>query len=111
MEIWSDEFEGAVTVCDREGKIIYINQRANKQFLKNEGEDLLGTNLLNCHPEPSRSKLIGMLNTPTINSYTIEKSGIKKMIHQTPYYIEGVFSGIIEISFEIPKELPHFNRD
>ena len=56
-------------------------------------------------------RLIGMLNTPTINSYTIEKSGIKKMIHQTPYYTNGVFSGVIEISFEIPKELPHFNRD
>jgi transcriptional regulator with PAS, ATPase and Fis domain len=111
MEIWSDEFEGAVTICDRDGKIIYINRRANRQFLKNKGEDLLGTNLLDWHPEPSRTKLIAMLNTPTINSYTIEKGGIKKMIHQTPYFTNGVFSGVIEISIEIPNEMPHFKRD
>jgi transcriptional regulator with PAS, ATPase and Fis domain len=111
MEIWSDEFEGAVTVCDREGVITYINNRANKQFIKDGGKDLLGTNLLDCHPEPSRSKLISMLNTPTINTYTVEKKGIKRIIHQVPNYTKGVFSGVIEISFEIPKELPHFKRD
>jgi transcriptional regulator with PAS, ATPase and Fis domain len=111
MEIWSDEFKGAVTVCDREGVIIYINQYANKQFVKNGGKDLLGTNLLDCHPEPSRSKLTSMLKTPTINTYTIEKGGIKRIIHQTPNFTEGIFSGVTEISFDIPNEMPHFNRD
>lgn len=110
MDIWSNEFKGKVTVCDREGKIIYINKSANEKYIK-DGDDLLGKNLLDCHPEPSRSKLVSMLETPTINSYTIEKGGIKKMIHQTPLYTNGVFSGVIEISFEIPNELPHFNRD
>lgn len=111
MEIWSDEFNGAVTVCDLEGVIIYINKLANKQFLKKDGPDLLGTNLLDCHPEPARSKLVAMLTNPTTNSYTVEKGGIKKMIHQAPNYTNGIFSGVIEISFEIPKEMPHFIRD
>ena len=111
MKIWSDEFNGAVTVCDLEGVIIYINELANKQFIKNGGTDLLGTNLLDCHPEPSRSKLVAMLKTPTTNSYTVEKGGIKKMIHQAPNYTNGIFSGVIEISFEIPKEMLHFIRD
>lgn len=110
MEIWSDEFKGKVTVCDREGKIIYINKLANEKYIK-EGNDLLGKNLLECHPEPSRTKVASMLESPTINSYTVEKGGIKRMIHQTPLYTNGVFSGVIEISFEIPKEMPHFNRD
>jgi transcriptional regulator with PAS, ATPase and Fis domain len=111
MEIWSDEFEGAVTVCDREGIIIYINKHANKQFVKNGGKDLLGTNLLDCHPEPSRSKLLAMLSTPTTNTYTIEKGGIKRIIHQVPYYSNGIFGGVIEISLQIPNEMPHFKRD
>jgi len=111
MDIWSDEFEGSVTVCDREGVITYINNRANKQFIKGDGKDLLGTNLLDCHPEPSRSKLILMLNTPTINTYTVEKRGIKRIIHQVPNFTNGVFSGVTEISFEIPKDMSHFNRD
>jgi transcriptional regulator with PAS, ATPase and Fis domain len=107
MGNWSDEFKGSITVCDREGVIIYINQHAQNQ----SGNVLLGTNLLDCHPEPARSKVEAMLSTPTFNSYTVGKKGIKKMVHQSPHFRDGVFSGIIEISFEIPKEMPHFNRD
>ena len=110
MEIWSDGFKGKVTVCDREGKIIYINKLVNEKYI-NEGNDLLGTNLLDCHPEPSRSKLVAMLETPAINTYTVEKGEIKRLIHQTPLYTNGDFSGVIEISFEIAKDMPHFNRD
>ena len=111
MEIWSDEFEGAVTICDREGIITYMNDVSKKQFLKYGGGDLVGSNLLNCHPEPSRSKLAGMLKAPVTNTYTTEKAGIKKIIHQSPLYENGMFSGLIEISFELPQPLPHFIRD
>jgi hypothetical protein len=51
------------------------------------------------------------LRTPTTNVYTIEKGGIKKIIHQSPLYENGVFSGVIEIAFELPQPLPHFIRD
>jgi transcriptional regulator with PAS, ATPase and Fis domain len=99
MNIWSDDFDGSVTVCDLEGKIVYINKVADK------GRNLLGSNLLDCHPEPSRSKLVEMLKTPTYNTYTTEKNGIRRMVHQTPHFTNGEFSGIVEISFLIPQEL------
>jgi len=111
MNIWSEEFEGAITICDREGIIIYMNDGSKRVFMKYGGADLMGTNLLDCHPEPSRSKLVEMLKTPTTNTYTIEKGGIKKIIHQSPLYENGVFSGMIEMSFELPHTLPHFKRD
>ncbi|HZK97173.1 MAG TPA: hypothetical protein VFC67_23430 [Prolixibacteraceae bacterium] len=111
MNIWSEEFEGAITICDREGIIIYMNDGSKRVFMKYGGADLMGTNLLDCHPEPSRSKLVEMLKTPTTNTYTIEKGGIKKIIHQSPLYENGVFSGMIEMSFELPYTLPHFKRD
>ncbi|MDP3435243.1 MAG: hypothetical protein Q8T04_20070 [Bacteroidota bacterium] len=44
------------------------------------------------------------------NSYTTEKNGIRKMIHQTPWIEDGEFKGLIEISFEVPMELPHYKR-
>jgi hypothetical protein len=91
--------------------IVSINQYANKQFLKNGGRDLLGANLLDYHPEPSRSQLTLMLMAPTISTYTVEKSGIKRIIHQTPNFTKGVIRRVIEISFDIPNEIPHFNRD
>ena len=111
MEIWSDEFKGAVTVCDREGVIIYINQYANKQFLKNGGKDLLGTNLLDCHPEPSRTLVQELLKSARSNVYTIEKGGIKKLIYQSPWFEDGTYAGLVELSLPIPKEMPHFVRD
>lgn len=104
MTLWSDDFEGAITVCDREGIIVYINKVADK------GRNLLGSNLLDCHPEPSRSKLMKMLEIPTYNSYTVEKNGIKKLVHQTPRFTEGIFCGVTEITFDIPMEMTNHVR-
>jgi transcriptional regulator with PAS, ATPase and Fis domain len=111
MGKWSDEFEGALTICDLEGIITYMNEISKKQFAKYGGGALVGTNLLDCHPEPSPTKLLGQLKNPVTNTYTIEKDGIKKIIHQSPLYENGVFSGVIEMSFVIPPEMPHFIRD
>lgn len=110
MNIWSDEFEGAVTICDTKGIITYMNETSKRQFVKYGGSELIGTSLLDCHPEPSRSKLVGMLNSPSTNTYTIEKGGVQKIIHQSPLYENGIFSGVVEISFLLPHPLPHFIR-
>jgi predicted RNA methylase len=51
-----------------------------------------------------------MLKTPETNIYTIEKNGIKKIIRQSPWLKDGVFSGVVEVSFEIPAMMPHHLR-
>lgn len=108
---WTDGFLGAITVCDREGIVVYMNEQSKMQFAKSGDGDLLGKSLIECHPEPARSLLLKMLAEPFSNSYTIEKRGIRKMIHQTPWMEEGEFKGVVEISFEIPMEMPHHKRD
>jgi transcriptional regulator with PAS, ATPase and Fis domain len=108
---WTDEFDGAITVCDRNGIVVYMNERSKSQFAKYDEEGLVGKSLIACHPEPARSVLLEMLAQPSTNSYTIEKNGIHKMIHQTPWYENCKFMGIVEISFEIPEVLPHHHRD
>lgn len=107
---WTDEFQGAITVCDREGIVVYMNELSKKQFAKNDDGNLIGKSLIDCHPEPARSKLLEMLANPVVNSYTIEKNGIRKMIHQTHWIENGEFKGVIEISFVIPNDLPHYVR-
>ncbi len=107
---WTDGFLGAITVCDRDGIVVYMNDRSKMQFAKSGDGDLLGKSLIDCHPEPARSLLLKMLAEPLPNSYTIEKNGIRKMIHQTPWMEAGEFKGVVEISYEIPMELPHFVR-
>lgn len=107
---WTDEFQGAITVCDRQGIVVYMNERSKKMFSSDGGESLIGQSLIDCHPEPARTRLLEMLEKPMPNSYTIEKRGIRKMIHQTPWMEDGEFKGVAEISFEIPMDMPHFVR-
>ena len=92
------------------GIITYINDRSARTLAKDGGRDLIGKNLLDCHPEPSRTQVNDLLNSPRINAYTIEKKGIHKLIYQAPWYNEGVFAGLVEMSLEIPADLPHFVR-
>jgi transcriptional regulator with PAS, ATPase and Fis domain len=110
MTDWIKEFNGAVTICDADGIIIYMNDKAVKTFESDGGEMLLGTNVLDCHPEPSKTTLKNLMDERKVNCYTIEKNGVKKLIYQSPAFQNGAYSGFIEFSFEIPFELPNFIR-
>lgn len=107
---WIKELNVAVSICDEKGVILEMNDKACKTFEKQGGGKLIGTNLLDCHPEPARSKVKDLLANPRTNSYTIEKNGIKKLIYQTPWFESGRFKGFVELSLEIPLEMPHFVR-
>lgn len=104
------ELNLAVTVCDKDGKIIDMNDKSRKTFQRSGGEELIGKSVLDCHPEPSHSLLADMLKNPRTNVYTIEKSGIKKLIYQTPWYEDGEYMGFMELSMEIPFEMKHMVR-
>ena len=107
---WIKEFSAAVTVCDPQGIILAMNDRAVQVFAADGGSALVGTNALDCHPEPSRTKLRTMLAEGRKNVYTIEKRGVKKLIYQCPWTKGGVYRGFVELSLEIPFEMPHFIR-
>jgi hypothetical protein len=108
---WVKELPIAVTVVDTEGVILEMNDKSAETFKSDGGMALVGTNSLDCHPEPSRTKLDQLLQSPRPNLYTIEKAGVKKLICQIPWRREGKFSGIVELSIELPADLPHFVRD
>ena len=107
---WVKEFPGAITVCDTDGIILELNDKAARTFEKDGGASLVGKNILDCHPEPARSKTERLLAAREKNVYTVEKNGIKKLIFQSPWYKDGQYSGFMEVSLEIPFELPHFVR-
>lgn len=107
---WVEEFPGSVTVCDPQGVILRMNRRAAETFAKDGGAALVGKSLLDCHPEPARAKLKALLESREKNAYTIEKAGKKKLIYQSPWYEGGEFRGLVELSLDLPLELPHFVR-
>jgi len=108
---WTLQFPASITICDTSGVILDMNDRAAETFADDGGKELIGTNLLDCHPEPSRSKLADLLRTGSANIYTIEKGGIKKLIYQSPWYLDGRYAGLVELSLPLPESLPHFIRD
>lgn len=87
-----------------------MNDKAAQGFESDGGRELIGQNMLDCHPEPARSKLIELLKTRQKNVYTIEKRGVWKLVYQTPWYSDGAYAGLVELVMEIPADMPHFIR-
>jgi transcriptional regulator with PAS, ATPase and Fis domain len=108
---WTKSFPAAITVCDTNGIILEMNDKAVEMFKDDGGLKLIGSNLLECHPEPARTRLAEMLKTQKQNSYTIEKNGSKKFIYQSPCYDNGRYAGFVELCLPIPWETPHFIRE
>ena len=107
---WQNQVEMAITVCNADGIIQEMNDYAKQVFDKDGDKSIIGTNVLDCHPEPARSKLLNMLMCGISNTYTIEKKGKRKIIQQIPRFRSGEFAGLVEISFYIPEQMPHFIR-
>jgi transcriptional regulator with PAS, ATPase and Fis domain len=107
---WIKEFPASVMVCDPDGILLEMNDKAAKAYTKEGGYALIGKNLFDCHPERARGKLESLLDKRQANIYTIEKDNVKKMVYQSPWYRDGKYAGFVELVLEIPFEMPHFIR-
>lgn len=107
---WIKEFPGAITVTDAQGIITEMNDRAAQVFAEDGGRNLIGRSVFDCHPEAARARLRELFERQESNVYTIEKGGVWKLVYQAPWYQEGRFAGLVELSLEIPPRMPHFRR-
>ena len=83
---WAKELNCSITVCDKNGIIIYQNDPAVEQYKKH-------------------GSLIGK------NVYTIEKRGVHKVIYQSAWKENGEVKGLCEISMITPADMPHYVRE
>ncbi len=111
MPDWLEGLGVAVTVTAADGTIGAMNARARETFAADGGGALVGKSVFACHPEPAREKARALYRDQTPNHYTITKRGTTKIIHQLPWFADGTFGGVVEISIPIPAALPHFDRD
>jgi len=107
---WTKEFPAAITICDKNGIILEMNDKAAKSFENDGGYNLIGKNLFDCHNQNSRDKTEELLREKEVNVYTIEKNGKNKLIYQSPWFEKGELRGLVEFSMEIPAVMPHFIR-
>lgn len=108
MPVWADEVNCAITVCDADCRIIYMNEKSRTVFAKYG--DLIGHDLLQYHNERSRGIIRHLLETGGVNCYTIQKGEVRKMIYQTAWRRDGQVAGLVEISMEIPEQMEHYVR-
>lgn len=106
---WPQAVNCAITVCDTDGVILYMNERARATFASHG--DLIGKNLFACHSPQSQEKIRHMLATGESNAYTISKDGLRKVIYQTPWRRDGIVAGMVEISMVVPADMPHYTRN
>lgn len=107
---WADEVGYAVTIADKDCRIIYMNKRSRETFCKN-GEDLIGKNLMDCHPEHAKTIIRRLLSEGGTNAYTITKNGVNKLIFQSVWRLDGEIAGLVETSMVLPADMKHFDRD
>lgn len=106
---WAESIGCAATVCDKDCRIIYMNELSRRTFAKNG--DIIGQDLMLCHPPHARKKIAEMLSNGSTNAYTIHKKGIKKLIFQSPWRKDGEIAGLVELSIPLPEDMPHYDRD
>ncbi len=104
--IWAEELDCAITVCDTNGIVRYQNLHSRKV-----NGDVRGRSLIPCHNPHSQEIIRRLLDTGGTNAYTIEKRGVRKMIYQSAWKVQGEVRGLIEFSMEIPDALPHYVRE
>ena len=108
--IWAEKMDCAVTVCDTEGTVIYMNERSRATFNK-DGQSMVGRSMIPCHNERSQAIIRQMLTEGTTNCYTIDKNGVRKLIYQTPWrHEDGSIGGLVEISIVLPEQMPNYVR-
>jgi len=108
---WFESLPCSITVSDRRYKILYLNARSAEVNAADGGKSLVGKNLLDCHPPQAAKKLRKVMARARPNVYTIEKKGKHKVIFQAHWRQRGRLAGMVEITFELPPDAPHFVRD
>lgn len=108
---WAKGTNCAITVCDSNLTVLYMNDLSRRTFAGRGGAALIGQSLRDCHQQRSLDIMRHMLSTGESNCYTITKGGLRKMIYQTPWRdASGKIAGLVEISMIIPNQMPHYDR-
>jgi sensor histidine kinase regulating citrate/malate metabolism len=109
---WIKDVSAAVVICDRKGVLTYLNDAAAAMYAPFGGYALLGKSVMEgCHKQKSSNdKMFEIMETRKPHTYSIERNGIKRLIHQMPHVVNGEVIGIIELAIIVPFEIPHFVR-
>ena len=105
IQEWVEEFPSAITVCDVRGKIVSMNKASRLNYAKRGGESLIGTSLFDCHSEASNKIIRKMLQKEIDQAYFTENKGKKRLVHQAPWFNNGISAGLVETIVDLPGDI------
>ncbi len=100
-----NELPGSVTICDKDGVIVSLNEQAVKQYRAQGGLELIGRSVFDCHPEPARTKVRELMAAQRQNLYFSGKEGQRKIVFQSPWYLGEEYAGFLDITIDLPPEI------
>lgn len=104
---WFEELPCTLTICDRNYTILYMNGKAAEVNMEAGGKALIGKNLMDCHPLRAQKKLKRVMVSDRPNVYTTERKGVKKLVYQCHWKNRKGIGGLVELSFELPSDIPN----
>lgn len=107
---WAKECPANILISDPQGEILEMNDQAVMVFKSEGGRKLIGSNMLDCHPDPAKKKVAELQASRKANIDTIENNGFNTLIYQSPWYKDREYAGMVEIELELPTEVPHIVR-
>ncbi len=107
MVNWPEEFPGYISVCDTEGKILVMNMRISDYFAESGGKALIGSSIFDCHNPKSAQMIRDQLSSQKTIVYTHVENGVQEVVLHVPWYQEGKFAGLVEISLPYEGEIEH----
>jgi transcriptional regulator with PAS, ATPase and Fis domain len=107
---WVEEYPGGIIVCDSAGIILELNKRAAESLRAEGGKKLIGSNLMDCHPQPAQSKLKRLMRNRQSNVYTVSKGRSRKIVLQAPWYQRKRYRGFVEVSLPLTGKIPNIVR-
>lgn len=110
IDRWFKETGVGITVCDAEGIILWLNDLAVKIFGSSGGKDLIGRNMIDCHPEDTKHKIRELFKNREPYCYTVSMKGRKYILFQSPWHDEGRFMGFVEFIHQLPQQVPHLDE-
>ncbi len=106
MEVnWTDNAPVGIIISDREGKILYMNERAIQGQLAAGGRDLIGKNMTVCHPSGVIDRVKALIASETTNAYVLRDGEKVKLIYQFPWYQDGEQAGFVSCSMVLPQNI------
>jgi hypothetical protein len=107
---WFEQLPCSVMVCDTRYRILYLNDMAAKDHADDGGKELVGRNLMDCHPPEAQEKLRKIMTSGRPNVYTTERKGKKKLVYQCQWKKRGRVGGLVQLVAELPGDIPNIVR-